>query len=295
LPNREKHELAFLLRWFKKKQAMIISILLTISFIGLYVYTYHSTFSSERICINYKCVITNGELWRTFTGPFFHTWPHPPPTPLPPGIGPTGGKVDAWLGPALTMALQRLTTAQHGGLKVGLMQVVESCIVYNATMTLQMLEQAGATQQVFTMWMQPGTLGGHVESRSKRLCALAFMCLLRLPSNAVPESVRAGFGQIFTKNIEMLCNLEQQRTEDEEEGCFWDISNENAVEEDDDDDDDTDEDSDDEGEDEAEVIVADDADIVSEEDKAYLESLEQIKQDQEDRRVREEKLLSSFF
>ena len=52
---------------------MIISILLTISFIGLYVYTYHSTFSSERICINYKCVITNGELWRTFTGPFFHT------------------------------------------------------------------------------------------------------------------------------------------------------------------------------------------------------------------------------
>ena len=45
------------------------------------------------------------------------TWPNPPPTPLPPGIGASGGKVDAWLGPSLTLALTRLQTATHGSLK----------------------------------------------------------------------------------------------------------------------------------------------------------------------------------
>ena len=88
-----------------------------------------------------------------------------------------------------------------------------------------MLEQANATQQVFTMWMQPGILAGHEEPRSKRLCALALMCLLRLPSNAVPTSIRSGFNQIFIKTIEILSNLEQQRSELEEEGSFWDVNN----------------------------------------------------------------------
>ena len=97
--------------------------------------------------------------------------------------------------------------------------------MYNAALTLQMLEQANATQQVFTMWMQPGILAGHEEPRSKRLCALALMCLLRLPSNAVPTSIRSGFNQIFIKTIEILSNLEQQRSELEEEGSFWDVNN----------------------------------------------------------------------
>ena len=108
---------------------------------------------------------------------------------------------------------------------VALLLVIESCIVYNAALTLQMLEQANATQQVFTMWMQPGILAGHEEPRSKRLCALALMCLLRLPSNAVPTSIRSGFNQIFIKTIEILSNLEQQRSELEEEGSFWDVNN----------------------------------------------------------------------
>ena len=40
-----------------------------------------------------------------------------------------------------------------------------------------------------------------------------------------------------------------------------------------------------EEEEEAEVVVADDADIVSEEDLAYLETLNQMKKEQDDRKV----------
>jgi hypothetical protein len=211
------------------------------------------------------------------------TWPNPPPSPLPPGIGQSGGKVDAWLQPSLTLALQRLQTAKNGALKVALLQVIESCIVYDAATTLQLLEQAGVTQHVFTMWLQPGVLAGHEESRSKRLCALAFMCILRLPSNSVPLSIKSGMNQLFVKAIEMLSNLEQQRSDEGEDLSFWQID-ENGGEEEDDDSEEEDDDSDEE-EEEEEVAVADDADIVSEEDIAYLESLNQMKKEQEDRKV----------
>ena len=81
----------------------------------------------------------------------------------------------------------------------------------------------------------------------------------------------------------MLSNLEQQRSDEGEDLSFWQID-ENGGEEEDDDSEEEDDDSDEE-EEEEEVAVADDADIVSEEDIAYLESLNQMKKEQEDRKV----------
>ena len=66
------------------------------------------------------------------------------------------------------------------------------------------------------------------------------------------------------------------------------VDDANGAQDDDDNNDDDDDDDDDDEEDQAEeLVVADDQDVVSAEDQAYLESLEQIKQEQESRKVRD--------
>ena len=131
-----------------------------------------------------------------------------------------GGRVDQFVAPYMQLVLGQLQKAKHISLKVAYLEVIESCIVYSPAAALALLEQAGAIQTVFTMWMQPGVLAKHEEIRSKRLCAGHAQFAEGAGADG-PGEHSGGMPQIFAKSVEMLANLEAQRDEEDEADSFW--------------------------------------------------------------------------
>jgi len=179
------------------------------------------------------------------------------------------GKIDAVIPPILALVVQRFrnNAPQKEFCRSELLKLVSNCLYYNPTGTLMALEQQGATNDVFKVWLESlqardqaavtvvtvgldaSTTEGeglppktHFKGQhDKKVCILGLSSILRVPVAQLPPAVQAGLPFILAALVELLQDMENDRKKADEE-------------EDDDDDDDED------GEENAVLDVNDDED-----------------------------------
>ncbi|GFR51383.1 hypothetical protein Agub_g13813, partial [Astrephomene gubernaculifera] len=165
------------------------------------------------------------------------------------------GRVDAWVGPYLQLAVGKLQSATNRTLKDTLVLVVANALYYNATLALGVLAQMGCVGSFFSAWFaaifatkKSGKPKHFRRQHDKKVCVLGLVSLLAVPEEALPAEVKAGLPQVQAGVMRLLLALKEQQAEAEEL----------AKEEDDEEDDEEEEDGDieDEEEDDDEVIRA---------------------------------------
>ncbi|CAD7704977.1 unnamed protein product [Ostreobium quekettii] len=155
------------------------------------------------------------------------------------------GHVDGCVGIYLTLCLKRLAAAESESTKVLVMLVVANALYYHPKLTVQALQQAGATQAVFNTWFEMILSGGQDEKEKhfksmnkKKVCILGLCSLITLPDNEVPQELHNGLGQILAGIMKLLAAW---RAQEETQGQEEDSSSSDEYLSDDDDDDDDDE------------------------------------------------------
>ncbi|KAK0723723.1 armadillo-type protein [Apiosordaria backusii] len=87
--------------------------------------------------------------------------------------------------------------------KIHLMEMVINAIYYNPVLTLHILEAQGWTNKFFSLWF--GSMESFSRVHDKKLCIMAIVALLTLPSDRIPASVAVGWPRLL-KGITLLFN-----------------------------------------------------------------------------------------
>ena len=119
------------------------------------------------------------------------------------------GKVDAYIEPALELALNRLTKTKKQPLRVLLMEVVANSSYYNPALLLSILEKRGWTKPTFEYWFQ--TVPNLDRVWDKKLTIVGLSNLFALPFDSLPPVVKAGSKQIFVTLLKLIHDSEVQK------------------------------------------------------------------------------------
>ncbi|KAK4194229.1 armadillo-type protein [Triangularia verruculosa] len=85
--------------------------------------------------------------------------------------------------------------------KIHLMEMVINAIYYNPVLTLHILETSGWTNKFFSLWF--GSMESFTRVHDKKLCIMAIVALLTIPSEQIPTSVAVGWPRLL-KGITVL-------------------------------------------------------------------------------------------
>eukprot|EP00879_Flechtneria_rotunda_P022091 GHRR01023309.1.p1 GENE.GHRR01023309.1~~GHRR01023309.1.p1 ORF type:complete len:1020 (+),score=395.54 GHRR01023309.1:417-3476(+) len=140
------------------------------------------------------------------------------------------GQVDACLQPYLQLTLNKLATVENRLLKDELLLMVANTLYYNAAATLSILQQFGATQQLFGLWFQcifehskKGKPAHFKSQQDKKVTILGLLALLVVADASLPAEVATGLPQLLAGLIRLLLDLKSQQdaaaeaAEDDEE------------------------------------------------------------------------------
>ena len=93
-------------------------------------------------------------------------------------------------------------------LKIANLNVLVNAILYNPSVTLQVLEAQGATRRFFEVWFNTiNADGGLPRVHSKRLSILAICALLEIDPAAVPHSLQEGWSGILAGVLKIIREL----------------------------------------------------------------------------------------
>jgi len=144
------------------------------------------------------------------------------------------GKIDAVIPPILNLIVHRFRTnpPQKEHCRAEFLKCVANCLYYNPEGTAMALEQAGATNEIFQIWLealrareeevQEGqALGNKTHFRSlhdKKVCILGLSSILRVPATSLPPTLQSGMSFIVQSIMELLQDIETEKKRKEETG-----------------------------------------------------------------------------
>ena len=129
------------------------------------------------------------------------------------------GKVDYFLPNFINFGLHLLRKEPKtvSG-KVHVMQLLINCVLYNAQMSISILEQQDGLILFFTNWFEYSNLFKQVYD--KKLCVLAINKILALPFDSLPAVLQSGYPKLMIVAASMLDTLPEaykKRKEEEDE------------------------------------------------------------------------------
>eukprot|EP00287_Rhodomonas_sp_CCMP768_P023194 CAMPEP_0202824432 /NCGR_PEP_ID=MMETSP1389-20130828/12351_1 /ASSEMBLY_ACC=CAM_ASM_000865 /TAXON_ID=302021 /ORGANISM="Rhodomonas sp., Strain CCMP768" /LENGTH=301 /DNA_ID=CAMNT_0049497529 /DNA_START=15 /DNA_END=920 /DNA_ORIENTATION=+ len=159
------------------------------------------------------------------------------------------GKIDAVIPPILTLIVNRFRSnpPTKDYCRSEFLKCVANCLYYNPVGAASALEQNGATNEVFQIWLaalrareeateeQPGGEKTHFKAvHDKKVCILGLSSLLRVPIASLPPAIQAGMNVIVQSIMELLQDIEMEKTrkdddkhddedDDDDEGGILDV------------------------------------------------------------------------
>jgi len=132
------------------------------------------------------------------------------------------GRVDIWIESYVMLALDFLYHAESKKLKDALMMIFVNAVLYNALLTMQLLQNKSRHQEAFSTWStflserNPAGKRKHFKRESdKKVNALALLALLRIPRESTPQEVESNIGSVFGMATSVLNDYKQQADERE--------------------------------------------------------------------------------
>lgn len=127
------------------------------------------------------------------------------------------GRVDAYLGAILELIVGRLHTVETNSLKTILLDTVADALIYNAALTIQVMEQRGWTQFVFSAWFS------HLDSMQrvfdKKMTVLGLSAILSMDNivQSLPMTLQQNIPHIVSGCVNMLQKMQEQKEREEQE------------------------------------------------------------------------------
>ncbi|XP_047315810.1 importin beta-like SAD2 [Impatiens glandulifera] len=127
------------------------------------------------------------------------------------------GQVDQWVEPYLKITIERLQRSEKQHFKCLLVQVVADALYYNASLTLNILQNFGVTTDIFNLWFQmlqetkkSGVMTNFRRENDKKVCCLGLTSLLMLPPGQLPGEA---LGRVFKATLDLLVAYKEQVAE----------------------------------------------------------------------------------
>jgi hypothetical protein len=191
----------------------------------------------------------------------------------------------------LSVVMPRLATCKTKKLRVKILEVLMSCIYYDASLTLALFNSAGSAAD--EVWLLLFSL---LKDMSKpvthRLIVLSFTNILLMPTNELPGVLLSNFVPMLQQVLRELVIIEEEEKGNDEDSNMTadddDDGNEAAAGTDDEEDDDEEEEDDDaieEDDGDSDFVTQkempeggfdEDEDVINAEDEAYKQALEKI-------------------
>ncbi|KAA8527329.1 hypothetical protein F0562_034574 [Nyssa sinensis] len=153
------------------------------------------------------------------------------------------GQVDQWVEPYIRITVERLRRTEKPYLKCLLMQVIADALYYNASLTLNILQNLGVATEIFNVWFQmlqqtkkSGVRANFKREHDKKVCCLGLTSLLPLPMDQLPGEA---LSRVFRATLDLLVAYKDQvaETAKEEEAEDDDDDDMDGLQTDDEDDD----------------------------------------------------------
>ncbi|XP_047333919.1 importin beta-like SAD2 [Impatiens glandulifera] len=143
------------------------------------------------------------------------------------------GQVDQWIEPYVKIIVERLQRTEKQYLKCLLLEVIADALYYNASLTLNILQNFSVATDIFNLWFlmlqqtkKSGVLANFKRENDKKVCCLGLTSLLVLPPGQLPGEA---LDRVFKATLDLLVAYKEQVAESAKEA-----EAEDEVEDDDD-------------------------------------------------------------